>query len=145
LRCVLDTNVLVSALLTPGSKSRMAVDRAHREGAILLSLGTLTELFEVLSRKQFRGYLDEEDMRRFLAVLTREAQWIDVDVQITACRDPKDDKFLSLAVSGQATHIVTGDADLLAASLSGSSDRYAWHVSGGGIADSAPSAARAQH
>jgi hypothetical protein len=52
----------------------MAVDRAHREGAILLSLGTLTELFEVLSRKQFRGYIDEEDMRRFLAVLTREAQ-----------------------------------------------------------------------
>ncbi len=114
MRCVVDTNVLVSALLSPGSKSRMAVDRAHREGAILLSLGTLTELFEVLSRKQFRGYIDEEDMRRFLAVLTREAQWIDVDVQITACRDPKDDKFLSLAVSGQATHIVTGDADLLA-------------------------------
>ena len=44
----------------------------------------------------------------------REVQWIDVDVQITACRDPKDDKFLSLAVSGQAIHIVTGDADLLA-------------------------------
>ena len=40
----------------------MAVDRAHREGAILLSLGTLTELFEVLSRKQFRGYIDEEDI-----------------------------------------------------------------------------------
>ena len=99
MRCVLDTNVLVSALLSPGSKSRMTVDRVHREGAILLSLGTLTELFEVLSRKQFRGYIDEEDMRRFLAVLTREAQWVDVDVQITACRDPKDDKFLSLAVA----------------------------------------------
>lgn len=113
MRFVLDSNVLVSALLSPGSKSRMAVDRAHREGAILLSLGTLTELFEVLNRKQFRGYIDEEDMRRFLAVLTREAQWIDVDMQITACRDPKDDKFLSLAVSGEATHIVTGDADLL--------------------------------
>ena len=114
MRYVLDTNVLVSALLSPGSKSRMAIDRAHREGTILLSLGTLTELFEVLSRKQFRSYIDEEDMRRFLALLTREAQWIDVDVQITACRDTKDDKFLSLAVSGQATHIVTGDADLLA-------------------------------
>jgi len=34
-------------------------------------------------------------------------------VEIRACRDPKDDKFLELAVSGQATHIVTGDADLL--------------------------------
>ena len=77
MRCVLDTNVLVSALLSPGSKSRMAVDRAHREGAILLSLEICCpELFEVLSRKQFRGYIDDEDMRRFLAVLTREAQWI---------------------------------------------------------------------
>jgi len=35
-------------------------------------------------------------------------------VQITACRDPKDDKFLELAVAGRATHIVTGDSDLLA-------------------------------
>ena len=35
-------------------------------------------------------------------------------VKIVACRDPKDDKFLDLAVSGQATHLVTGDPDLLA-------------------------------
>ncbi len=57
MRCILDTNVLVSALLSPGSKARRAVDLAHREGAILLSLGTLTELFEFLSRKQFRSYI----------------------------------------------------------------------------------------
>jgi predicted nucleic acid-binding protein len=38
---------------------------------------------------------------------------VDVKTQITACRDPKDDKFLSLAVSGAATHIITGDRDLL--------------------------------
>jgi PIN domain len=80
-------------------------------------------------------------MRRFLAVLTREAQWIDVDVQITACRDPKDDKFLSLAVRGQATHIVTGDADLLALHpFQGVRIVTPWHVSGGGIAGKALSA-----
>lgn len=39
--------------------------------------------------------------------------WVDVDVEVTACRDPKDDKFLSLAVNGHATHIVSGDVDLL--------------------------------
>jgi putative PIN family toxin of toxin-antitoxin system len=114
LRCVLDTNVLVSALLSPGSKPRMAVDQVRRRGTILLSFAILAELFEVLSRKQFRSYIDEGDVRRFLAALTREAQWIDVHLEITACRDPKDDKFLSLAVSGLATHIITGDADLLA-------------------------------
>jgi uncharacterized protein len=41
----------------------------------------------------------------------------DVEVEVTACRDPKDNKFLSLAISGGATHIVTGDSDLLALDL----------------------------
>jgi len=58
--------------------------------------------------------VDEEDIRSFLAALTREAEWVEVGVRITACRDPKDDKFLELAVSGRGTHIVTGDSDLLA-------------------------------
>lgn len=91
----------------------MAVDRAQREGAILLSYAVLAELFDVLHREKFRRYIDEEDVRRFLAALTREAQWVDVVVEVTACRDPKDNKFLSLAVSGKATHLVTGDEDLL--------------------------------
>ena len=109
-----DTNVLVSALILPDSKPRQALDLALRKGKVLLSFAALAELYEVLSRKQFRRYVDEEDIRSLLAALTREAQWVDTDVQISACRDPKDDKFLELAVSGHATHIVTGDSDLLA-------------------------------
>lgn len=89
------------------------MDRSLRDGTILLSFDTLSELFEVLSRKQFRRYIDEEDIRRFLAALTREAEWIEITRQVFACRDPKDDKFLSLAVNGNASHLVTGDADLL--------------------------------
>lgn len=73
----------------------------------------LAELFEVLHRKQFRRYIDEDDIRRFIAALTREAEWVEVDSEVIACRDPKDDKFLSLAVRGRATHIITGDSDLL--------------------------------
>jgi putative PIN family toxin of toxin-antitoxin system len=111
---VFDTNVLVSALLLPESKPLQALQHALHSGKILLSFATLAELYEVVTRKQFRKYIDEEDIRGFLAALTREAQWIDVDVQISACRDPKDNKFLDLAVSGRATHIVTGDLDLLA-------------------------------
>ena len=114
MRCVFDTNVFISALLSPKSKPREAVDLASRKGAILLSFEALAELNEVLGRKQFRRYIDEDDIRRFLAALTRESEWIDANVSITACRDSKDDKFLSLAVSGHATHIVTGDFDLLA-------------------------------
>lgn len=73
----------------------------------------LAELYEILSRKRFGQYVHEEDIRRFAAALTREAQWVEGNVKITACRDSKDDKFLELAVSGHATHIVTGDSDLL--------------------------------
>jgi putative PIN family toxin of toxin-antitoxin system len=113
LRFVLDTNVFVSALLSAGSNARVAVDRAQREGAILLSYAVLLELFEVLSRERFRRYIDEEDVRRFLAALAQAAEWVDVVVEVTACRDPKDDKFLTLAITGSATHIITGDADLL--------------------------------
>ena len=114
MRFVFDTNVLVSALLLPSSKPRQALDLALKQGRLLLSFTVLAELCEVLSRKRFRRYVDEEDIRTFVAVLTREAEWVDVDMRITACRDPKDDKFLELAVSGQATHVVSGDSDLLA-------------------------------
>ena len=114
MRFVFDTNVLVSALLLPDSKPRQALDLALRKGKVLLSFAVLAELYEVLGRKQFRRYIDEEDIRTFVAALTREAQWVDVDVRVTACRDSKDDKFLELAISGHATHIVTGDSDLLA-------------------------------
>ena len=113
MRLVFDTNVLVSALLLPDSKPRQVLDLALQEGRILLSFATLAELYDVLSRKRFRRYLNEEDIRTFVAVLIREAEWVDANVRITACRDAKDNKFLELAVSGQATHIITGDSDLL--------------------------------
>jgi uncharacterized protein len=113
LRFVFDTNVLVSALLLPTSKSRQALESALRVGKVLISVASLAELYEVLNRKKFRRYVDEEDVRLFLTALTREAEWVDLGEQIAACRDPKDDKFLEIAVSGHATYIVTGDLDLL--------------------------------
>jgi hypothetical protein len=97
----------------PGSKPRQALDRAFREGKVLLSFATLAELYDVLHRKHLRRYIDQEDARSFIAALARESEWIDVNVRIKACRDPKDDKFLELALSGQATQLITGDADLL--------------------------------
>jgi predicted nucleic acid-binding protein len=71
LRCVFDTNVLVSSLLLPDSKPRQALDKALREGKVLVSFAALAELYEVLSRKQFRRYVDEEEVRSFLAALKR--------------------------------------------------------------------------
>jgi uncharacterized protein len=111
---VFDTNVLVSALLLPNSKPRQALDLALQKGRVLVGFAVLAEIYEVLNRKQFRPYIDEDDVRSFLAALSRETEYVDVDEHITACRDPKDDKFLELAVSGRADYIVSGDSDLLA-------------------------------
>lgn len=111
-----DTNVLVSALLLPDSKPRQALDLAFKRGNVLVGFAVLAEIFEVLNRKHFRRYIDEDDARSFLAALTRETEYVEVEEHISACRDPKDDKFLELAVSGRAEYIVSGDADLLALS-----------------------------
>lgn len=116
MRCVFDTNVLVSALLLPDSKPRQALNLAFKRGNVLVGFAVLAEIFEVLNRKHFRRYIDEDDARSFLAALTRETEYVEVEEHISACRDPKDDKFLELAVSGRAEYIVSGDADLLALS-----------------------------
>ena len=63
---------------------------------------------EVLS-----GAPSEEERERFLRNLLQEAKLIEIEETIQACRDPKDDKFLELAVNGNADCIVSGDDDLL--------------------------------
>jgi len=114
LRCAFDTNVLVSALLLPSSAPRRALDTALDGGKVILSLPVFREVVNVLSREKLRRYVSLTTAQRFLASLARECEWVEPAVEVRACRDPKDDKFLSLAVSGNASHLVTGDKDLLA-------------------------------
>ncbi len=112
-RTVVDTNVSVSAVLLPRSVPRQAFDRASERGRLLISAATAAELDEVLRRPRFDKYVAEEKRLEFLATLIREAELIDVTEVATDCRDPKDNKFLELAVSGKADRIITGDEDLL--------------------------------
>ena len=112
-RFVLDTGVLVSAVLLPRSVPRQAVDLAFAQGIVLASADTIDELDGVLRRPKFNRYLREEERLLFLAAFIRDANVVDVTEKLTECRDPKDNKFLELAVSGNATCIVSGDGDLL--------------------------------
>jgi len=111
-RFVFDTNVIVSALLFKKSVVREALDKARTTGTILLSLDVIEELRDVLSRPAFDRYIDEEDRLKFLALLVKEAILVEIAERIKECRDPKDDKFLELAINGNATLIVSGDKDL---------------------------------
>ncbi len=112
-RFVIDTNVVVSASIFPNSTTSKVVSRAKQIGKILLSSAVLYELAEVLGRKKLDKYVSLESRVEFLTQFASEAQFIDILSLITACRDPKDDKFLELAVNGRASCLISGDEDLL--------------------------------
>jgi len=113
LRCVFDTNVVVSAALMSDSIPRTAFDKAVDGGTILISVPVLLELAEALSRSKLDKYVLVEERMRFLVALLKEADMVEVADTITDCRDEKDNKFLELAASGKAHYIVSGDEDLL--------------------------------
>jgi len=113
MRVVFDTNVVVSAMLLPLSVPRRALDRAMKEGRLLISAATITELDEVIHLPRFDKYLSEEERVEFLTTLVHESELVNVAEEVADCRDSRDNKFLELAVSGRATHIITGDSDLL--------------------------------
>lgn len=110
---VVDTNVLVSAATFPRSLPFEAVLLASSKGIILFSRDTLDEFHEVIFRKKFDRYITVDERQRFFNAITEDAKIMDSRDEVIACRDPDDDKFLSLAVTGNADTIVTGDADLL--------------------------------
>jgi putative PIN family toxin of toxin-antitoxin system len=110
---VLDTNVVISAVLLPRSVPRQAFDLAFIRGSVLVSDAMLTELDDVFHRPRFNRYISEDERLQFLAKFIQDSTVIEVIETITECRDPKDNKFLELAVSGSASYIISGDADLL--------------------------------
>jgi putative PIN family toxin of toxin-antitoxin system len=112
-RFVFDTSAIISAALLKQSVSRKALDTALREGELLVSAETIDELNQVLGRTDLAQYVTENERLEFLAILLREARLVDVTVHVGECRDPRDNKFLELAVSGRAACIVSGDQDLL--------------------------------
>jgi len=113
IRVVVDTGVAISAVLLPGSVPRQAFDLAAGKGRLLVSAATVAELDEVFRRPKFNKYVREDERLEFLAALIREAEVVEVSEVVAECRDPKDNKFLELAVSGKASHVISGDADLL--------------------------------
>lgn len=97
----------------PGGTAARAVDHGLAWGIPLMSEETLEELSDVLSRDKFDKYVSREDRQHFLRLLGGVVRVVTVTRRITACRDPKDDKFLDVALNGQAQILLTGDLDLL--------------------------------
>jgi putative PIN family toxin of toxin-antitoxin system len=111
-RIVLDTNVLLSGLLFPGSIPARALERAQAQ-IVLASEATIEELARTISRPRFDRYLDAKIRRQLVESYRHACFLVEITQPVRACRDPRDDLFLEVALHGQANMIVSGDEDLL--------------------------------
>lgn len=113
-RVVLDTNVLISAVLQPKGPPRAAIDAVRATGGVLIFTDpTFDELRTRLDRPKFDRYVSREGRALFLAQLDAVSEWVAITGARMACRDPDDDKLLETALAGAADCLITGDRDLL--------------------------------
>ena len=111
LKIVIDTNILLSAAIKPNSTASRALRKAINECDIFISEATFAELVEVIQRKKFDAYFThtEYSRREFLAYFLAFCQKVEISEVITDCLDPKDNKFLEVAIVAEAEMLVSGD------------------------------------
>jgi len=112
-RVVIDTNVLISGLLSTTSTPAQAVEKAVTKAQLIATTETLRELIEKLLLPKFDRYVRLERRDALLERVASLVEIVEVLQPVRAARDPKDDKILDAAVNGRADVIVTGDKDLL--------------------------------
>ena len=116
LKVLLDTNQLVSSLLsTRGPQSRLIDAWRRRAFVLFMTLGQLEEVAEILDRPKIaRKYpISLTDRQAFLDLLRSEAIVLADERAPGVCRDPDDDYLLGCAAAGGVDYLVTADADLL--------------------------------
>ncbi len=114
MRVVVDCNVLISAALSKTGASAQAIKRAEDFHQIILSEKTLREFSDTLLKTKFDKYFRPIDVR--FAIISRYSSKCELIVpfhRVKVCRDPNDDMYLELALSGKANCVITGDPDLL--------------------------------
>jgi len=116
MRAVIDTGVLVSALIRRQGTTGDVL-RALRDGRFtaIYSTDILVEMIDVLGRPTFRQkyHIEPDDITAIINLLRLRGEVVTPTRKVTACRDPKDDKFLEAALATETDCIVSGDADLL--------------------------------
>lgn len=113
LRVILDTNLLISRALTPSSLTASAVRLIVDHCDLLASQATMDEFSQTLARVQSKGYVKQDEALMLITAYKEMVEWVPIIERVQRCRDPKDDKFLELALNGHANYIITGDKDLL--------------------------------
>jgi putative PIN family toxin of toxin-antitoxin system len=117
MRVVVDTGVLVSGLIRPrGTIGDILLALRDGRFTAIYSTPMMLEVTEVLSRPKIQAkyHVKPDDITALINLVRLRGELIIPNRTVTACRDPKDNKFLEAALSGTANAIVTGDDDLLA-------------------------------
>lgn len=112
-RAVIDTNVLISAVLSPEGTASNATRYFIRQGRIIFSPETFTEFETRLWRPKFDAYITMEARKEIIHDLGAIAEWVEIGGKAQYSRDSDDDKFVETALVGRAEYLVTGDKDLL--------------------------------
>lgn len=108
IRVVLDTNIVVSALLQPlGPSANVLLLTLSGTVRMCLSGATFAEYEEVLQRPRFQ--LKEEVIGSALDAIRSQAQWTRPTHPVRVCSDPDDDIFLECAQAAGANYLVTGN------------------------------------
>jgi uncharacterized protein len=108
-RVVLDSNLIVSAFLNPQGTASSALQIALAHFDVVSSKETLGELLEVLRRDKFDRYASLQARTERLQCYAEATQKYPVTLVVTDCQDPKDNKFLALALTAEAKLLVSGD------------------------------------
>lgn len=114
-RWVLDTNVVLSALIRPGGVSgRLRLAWQSQRFVPLVSRATAAELIRVLAYPKFKLAAGEQhDLLADYLPWAETFRVPDPPPRTPACRDPHDVPFLQLAIAAKIDALITGDADLL--------------------------------
>lgn len=110
---VFDASTLVSATFSSHGVPAQAVQRALREDRVAISEHVMTELLDVLHRPGVTRFLKPDLRSELLGQLVALGIPFEPAERVTDCRDPKDDKYLELALASHADTIVSSDRDLL--------------------------------
>ncbi|MEB3191126.1 MAG: putative toxin-antitoxin system toxin component, PIN family [Snowella sp.] len=110
---VVDTNVLISAVLNPLGTPNQAFTKVITHFQLIQSESTYEELITRIQKKKFDRYISLEDRIDFLEMIYRKSLFFEVEFQVNLCDDLDDNKFLDLARVGNSIYLITGDSDLL--------------------------------
>lgn len=115
MRMVLDTNVLVSALINPGGRPDQLLQRWEAdEFTLVTSTQQLDELERVFAYPKLQRFIRPEQAIRLVASLRSSATFAVELPSVGASSDASDNVILATAIAGNVSHLVTGDkGDLL--------------------------------